>query len=113
MLRKTMTLLSAALMTALPLATVAETLRPSEVQMLNNSMVSLQQAADAALVARQGRLAALSFDDENDRAAWEAVVIAPDGQSWTVMIDANSGDVFASGLSSGMGDDDEGEDDDA
>ena len=67
--------------------------------------LSLQQAGDAALAAQQGKLAEVSFDDEqNGRASWEAVVISADGQSWTMMIDANNGEVFAKALSSAMDD---------
>lgn len=114
MFRKTLILIPAALVGALPFAAMAETMSQSELQMFNSAKLSLQQAGDAALAAQQGKLAEVSFDDElKDRAAYEAVVIAADGQAWTVMIDANSGEVFAKALSSDMDDDHEGEDDDA
>lgn len=114
MFRKTLILIPAALVGALPFAVMAETMSQSELQMFNSAKLSLQQAGDAALAAQQGKLAEVSFDDEQkDRAAYEAVVISADGQSWTVMVDANSGEVFAKALSSDMDDDHEGEDDDA
>ena len=105
MLRKTMIIFPAALVAAMPFAAMAETMSPSELQMFNGATLSLQQAGDAALAAQQGKLAEVSFDDEqNGRAAWEAVVISADGKSWTMMIDANNGEVFAKALSSAMDD---------
>lgn len=52
----------------------------------------------------------MTFGDENGRAAYEAVVIGSDGQPWTVPIDAKSGEVFASALSSAMEDHQDGAD---
>ena len=113
MLRKTMILFPAALVAALPFAAMAETMSQSELQMLNGAKLSLAEAGDAALAAQPGKLAEVSFDDEHkDRATWEAVVIAEDGQSWPLMIDAANGDVFDKALSSDMEDDDDGEEDD-
>lgn len=112
MLRKTMMIFPAALAAALPFAAMAETMSQSELQRFDSATLSLQQAGDAALAAQQGRLAEVSFDDEqNGRAAWEAVVIGANGKSWTVMIDATSGEVFGKALSSDKDDDHEGEDD--
>lgn len=110
MLRKTMILLPAALLGALPFAASAETTDQSELDMFRTASLTIQQASDAALQAHAGTLAAVAFGDENGRAAYEAVVIGGDGQPWTVLIDANTGDVFASALSSSMDDhDDEGD----
>ncbi|MEC3862080.1 PepSY domain-containing protein [Mesobacterium sp. TK19101] len=110
MLRKTMILLPAALLGALPFAASAETMDQSELDMFRSASLTIQQASDAALQAHAGTLAAVAFGDENGRAAYEAVVIGGDGQPWTVLIDANTGNVFASALSSSMDDhDDEGD----
>lgn len=115
MLRKTMILLPAALLGALPFAASAETMDQSELDIFRTASLSIQQAGDAALQAHAGTLAAVAFGDENGRAAYEAVVIGSDGQPWTVLIDAKTGEVFASALSSSMDDhedQDNGQDDD-
>ena len=104
MLRKTMILLPAALLGALPFAASAETMDQSEFDMFRSASLTVSQAGDAALQAHAGTLAAVSFGDENGRAAYEAVVIGRDGQPWTVLIDAKTGEVFASALSSSMDD---------
>lgn len=104
MLRKTMILFPVALLGALPFAASAETIDNGELEMFRNASLTVQQAGDAALRAHGGTLAAVTFGDENGRAAYEAVVIGSDGQPWTVLIDAKSGEVFASALSSAMED---------
>lgn len=104
MLRKTMILLPAALLGALPFAASAETMDRGELDMFRSASLTIQQAEDAALQAHAGTLAAVAFGDENGRAAYEAVVIGGDGQPWTVLIDAKTGEVFASALSSSMDD---------
>jgi hypothetical protein len=110
MLRKTMILLPAALLGALPFAASAETMDQSELDMFRTASLSIQQASDVALQAHAGTLAAVAFGDENGRAAYEALVIGGDGQPWTVLIDAKTGEVFASALTSSMEDhEDQGE----
>lgn len=110
MLRKTMILLPAALLGALPFAASAETMNQSEIDMFRSAALTIQQAGDAALKAHAGTLATIAFGDENGRAAYEAVVIGSDGQPWTVLIDAKTGEVFASALASSMDDhEDQGE----
>lgn len=110
MLRKTMILLPAALLGALPFAASAETMDQSELDMFRTASLTISQAGDAALQAHAGTLAAVAFGDENGRAVYEAVVIGSDGQPWTVLIDAKTGEVFASALSSSMDDhEDQGE----
>ena len=104
MLRKTVILLPAALLGALPLAASAETMDQSELDMFRSASLTISQASDAALQAHAGTVAAVAFGDENGRAAYEAVVIGSDGQPWTVLIDAKTGEVFASALSSYMDD---------
>ena len=104
MLRKTILLLPAALLGALPFAASAETMDQSELDMFRSASLTIQQASDAALQAHAGTLAAVAFGDENGRAAYEAVVIGGDGQPWTVLIDAKTGEVFASAPSSSMDD---------
>ncbi|MCC0064934.1 MAG: PepSY domain-containing protein [Defluviimonas sp.] len=113
MTNKRMILLPAALAAMLPFVALAETMSPDEQKLLDSAKLTLQQAADAALKAQQGKLAEVSFHDESKRAAFEAVVIAADGQSWTVMIDANTGEIFDKALTSDMKDKHDGEDDDA
>jgi len=102
--RKTMILFPAALLGALPFVASAETMDQGEVEMFRGASLTVQQAGDAALRVRAGTLAAVTFGDENGRAAYEAVVIGSDGLPWTVLIDARSGEVFASALSSAMED---------
>jgi hypothetical protein len=110
MLRKAMILLPAALLGALPFAASAETMDQSELDMFRTASLSIQQASDVALQAHAGTLAAVAFGDENGRAAYEALVIGGDGQPWTVLIDAKTGEVFASALTSSMEDhEDQGE----
>ncbi len=104
MLRKTLILFPVALLGILPFAASAETMNQGELDMFRSASLTIQQAGDAALKAHSGTLAAVTFGDENGRAAYEAVVIGSDGQSWTVFIDAKSGEVFASALSSTMED---------
>ena len=108
MLRKSMILFPVALIGAVPFSASAETMDQSELEMFRKASVSIQQAGDAALSARPGRLAAVSFGDEDGRAAYEAVVVGANDESWTVLIDANSGKVFASGKSSAMEDHEDG-----
>ena len=115
MLRKTMILLPAALLGTLPFAGSAETMDQSELDMFRTASLSIQQASDVAIQAHAGTLAAVAFGDENGRAAYEAVVIGGDGQPWTALIDANTGEVFASALSSATDDHEDhgdGQDDD-
>ena len=110
MLRKTTILLPAALLGALPFAASAESMDQSELEMFRSASLTVQQAGDAALRAHAGTLAAVAFGDENGRAAYEAVVIGGDDQPWTVLIDAKTGEVFASALTSSMEDhEDQGE----
>ena len=104
MLRKTMILLPAALLGDLPFAASAETMDRTELAMFRTASLTISQAGDLALQAHTGTLAAIAFGDENGRAAYEAVVIGGDGQPWTVLIDAKTGEVFASALSSSMDD---------
>lgn len=110
MLGKTMILVPLALFGALPFAASAETMDQGELDLLRTASITIQQAGDAALQAHAGTLAAVAFGDENGRAAYEAVVVGGDGQPWTVLIDATTGEVFASALSSAMDDhEDQGE----
>lgn len=109
MLRKTL-LLPAALLGVMPLAVSAEIMDQSELDMFRSASLTISQAGDAALQAHSGVLAAVAFGDENGRAAYEAVVIGADGQPWTILIDAQTGEVFASALSSVMDDQDDHED---
>lgn len=108
MLRKTMILFPAALIGALPFAASAEPMAPSDVELFRGAAVTIQQAGDAALRAHSGTLAAVAFGDEDGRAAYEALVIGSDGQPWTVLVDAATGDVFASAASSAMQDHEDG-----
>ena len=109
---KTMILLPAALLGAMPLVAAAETMSESELDMFDAATVSAQQAGDAAVKAHSGTLASVAFGDEDGRAAYEAVVIGADGQPWTVLIDAQNGEVFASAASSAMKDHEDGDDHD-
>lgn len=104
MLRKTMILLPAALIGALPFAALAERMDQSELDLFRTATLTLQQAGDAALHAHAGTLAAVTFGDEDGRAAYEAVVVGKDGKPWTVLVDAKTGEAFASALSSDMKD---------
>ena len=104
MLRKTVILVPAALLGVLPLAAAAERLGPAELALFQGATLSAQQAGNAALQTHAGALASIVFGDEDGRAAYEAVVVGTDGQAWTVKIDAATGEVFASALSSDMQD---------
>ncbi|MCC0081416.1 MAG: PepSY domain-containing protein [Rhodobacter sp.] len=104
MLRKSMILVPVALVGALPFAAYAERLSQSELAMFQGAGVSAQQAGETALQTHAGRLASVVFGDEDGRAAYEAVVVGADGQPWSVRIDAATGDVFASALTSDMQD---------
>lgn len=108
MLRKTMTLFPAALIATLPFAALAGTMDETELEMFRGASVTIQQASDAALKAHSGTLAAVAFSDEDGRAAYETVVIGNDGQPWTVLVDAKTGEVFATELSSAMEDHEDG-----
>lgn len=103
-----MILFPAALIGTLPLMALAETMDQTEVDLFHTATVSLTQAGETALKAHDGTLAAISFGDEDGRAAYEAVVIGADGQPWTVLVDAKSGEVFASAISSAMNDHEDG-----
>jgi hypothetical protein len=65
---------------------------------------TIQQAGYAALRFHPWGAPAIAFGDRNGRAAYDAVVVGSEHQPWTVLIDARSGEVFASGPSSTMGD---------
>ena len=99
-----MILLPATLLGALPLAAAAGTLDRDKPEMLRSASLTTQQARDAALQAHAGTLAAVAFGEKNGRTAYVAVAIGGDGQTWTVLIDARTGEVFASALSSSMDD---------
>lgn len=100
MFRKTMILIPAALVAALPFAVSADGMDRSELELFRSATVTLSQAGETALNAHPGALAEIEFDDEDGRATWEAKVIGTDGQTTKVMIDANTGEVFASAQSS-------------
>lgn len=102
MFRKLITLIPAALLGALPFAASAESLDRTELEMFRSASLTLQQAGETALKAHAGTLSSVSFGDENGRGAYEAIVIGSDGEPWTVLIDAKTGEVFASEKSSAM-----------
>ena len=104
MLSKAMIIIPAALMAAIPLTASAEAFSQSELAMFNSAKLTVQQAGDAALQSHAGKLATVTFGDEDGRAAYEAVVVSSDGQPWTVLVDVKTGEVFASALSSSMED---------
>lgn len=104
MLRNPKILLPAALLGALPFAASAEIMDRSELDMFRNAQVTMQQAGETAVQAHPGDLAAIVFGDEDGRAAYRAMVVGKDGESWTMLIDAQSGEIFASGKSSAMQD---------
>lgn len=98
-------LIPAALIAALPLAAMAaERLSPAEVTQFQKAAVSLDQAGAAALKDHPGALASVNYGDEDGRMGYEVIVVGADGQPWTVLVDAQSGDIFASAASSSMTD---------
>jgi Predicted membrane protein len=105
MTKTKMILIPAALIASLPLAAMAaERLSPAEVTQFQSAAVSLDQAGATALQNHPGALASVTYGDEDGRMGYEVVVIGADGQPWTVLVDAQSGDVFASAASSAMND---------
>jgi peptidase YpeB-like protein len=60
--------------------------------------VSLQQATDIALEQVAGTLSAIGFEDEDGRGLYEATIVAADGATSLVKIDASTGAVLGSGL---------------
>lgn len=108
MFRKTMMIVApATFLFALPLAASAESMDKGALEKFASAALTIQQAGDAALKAHPGKLAAVTFGDENGRATYEAVVVGSDGQPWMLKIDAKTGEVFASGQSSAMQDDED------
>ncbi|UFI06705.1 PepSY domain-containing protein [Roseibium aggregatum] len=107
MITKSMIALPVAMLGALPFAASAESIDATELAMFHGASVSLQQAADLAVKAHDGQLAAVTFGDEDGRAAYEAIVIGNDKEPWTVLVDAKSGEVFASAKSSDIKDHDD------
>jgi peptidase YpeB-like protein len=104
MLRKTMILVPAALLGVVPLAASAETMDASELEMFRSAPLTLQQAGEAALLAHPGTLAAISFGDEDGRAAYEATVVGADGHPLTVLVDAKNGEILAAAAATDMED---------
>ena len=104
MLHKTMILIPVALFGTLPFAASAETMSAAEIEMFNSATLTLQQAGDTALQTHPGKLASVDFGADDSRAGYYVAVVGNDGQPWTVMIDAQTGEVYASGLSSAMED---------
>jgi hypothetical protein len=100
MLAKTIILVPAALLGAIPIAASADTMNQTEVEPIRATSLTLQQARDVALKAHPGTLAAVTFGDEGGRAAYQAVVVGSDGKPWTALVDAGTGNVFAPALSS-------------
>ncbi|WP_071675705.1 PepSY domain-containing protein [Nioella nitratireducens] len=97
MTRTALILPSLVLVGLAPLAAAAETMDSAETQMFQAANLSLQQAGDTALSAHAGSLAAVTFGDVDGRAVYEATVLGDDGTPWTVMVDASTGEVLASG----------------
>jgi len=89
---------------AAPLAAVAQSDMPkndsAEGQMFLKAKVSLQSASNIAIKQVPGTLSSIGFNDENGKGVYEAIVVAADGQSSIVKIDANSGDVLSKGKAS-------------
>lgn len=108
MFRKTLLILPVAMVGVLPLLASAETLAGRELTMFNAASVTLTQAGNAAMQAHPGALSSVAFGDEDGRAAFAAVVVGTDGEPWTVLVDAQSGDVFASARTSAMQDPEDG-----
>ena len=74
------------------------------------SRISLKQATDIALREVPGTVSAVGFNDENGKGVYEAMVVAKDGQSSIVKIDANTGAVLGKGLALLMDDEEDGAD---
>ncbi|GAA1876049.1 PepSY domain-containing protein [Actinomadura bangladeshensis] len=72
--------------------------------------VSLAQAVDAALKAAPGTVAEIELDDEQGRTAWEADVVAENGERREVTVDAADGKVLANRADDRDGDDRDGDD---
>tara|TARA_R110002124_G_scaffold67294_4_gene182837 strand:+ start:529 stop:921 length:393 start_codon:yes stop_codon:yes gene_type:complete len=93
---------------AAPLAAVAQSdtakTGPTEAQMFLKAKVSLQKATDIALKEIPGTLSGIGFNDENGKGLYEAHIVAADGQSSTIKIDADTGAVLSKGLASLMDD---------
>lgn len=99
---KSLALISVALLGVAGAAAVAEPMDHAEAEMFRSAKVSLQQASDTAVRAHAGSLAGIVFNDEDGRGVYEATVVEEGGAPWTVKIDANTGVVLASGLTSMM-----------
>ncbi len=115
MKRNALILTTIALLGATPMAALAQEANESansatEAQMFASAKVSLQQATDLALTTVPGTLSAIGFNAENGVGVYEATIIAADGTSSIVKIDANTGAILASGQSALMGDEEGGND---
>ena len=100
---------------AVPVASLAQSATTtaagqSEEQMFLASRISLKQATDIALREVPGTVSAVGFNDENGKGVYEAMVVAKDGQSSIVKIDANTGAVLGKGLALLMDDEEDGAD---
>ncbi|MFC9973667.1 PepSY domain-containing protein [Spirillospora sp. NPDC127200] len=78
--------------------------------------ITAERAADAALKAAPGRIAELDLDEADDDgddkggAAWSVDVLAADGSRHEVRVDADSGEVLASGKEGADTDSDDADD---
>ena len=110
MIMVTMSGIAAVPVAALAQSTAATTAGESEEQMFLESRISLKQATDIALKEVPGTVSAVVFNDENGKGVYEAMVVAKDGQSSIVKIDADTGAVLGKGLASLMDDEEDGAD---
>jgi hypothetical protein len=92
-----------------PLMASAQQAEVSESALFQSATVSLKTASDTALATVGGTLAGIEFNDENGAGVYEATIIDANGVSWTVKIDAMTGQVLAQGQSALMDDEDGGD----
>lgn len=110
MLQKTTLLFRDALQSPPGFAAPAETMDWIEPEKFGGASVPNRQTIGLALQCIASTFAGIAFGEENCRAACEAVEIGGDGRLRTVLIGAKTGEVFASAVSSSIGDnEDEGE----
>lgn len=89
-----------------PVMASAEQSNAREIALLQSAAISAQTAAQTALAAHPGTLAAIDFGDENGVGIFEAEIIAADGTEWKVQVDAMTGNIVAQGQASAMDDQD-------
>ena len=80
---------------AMASVTWAETENSKEMTLFSEAQIDIQRALTVALDSADGKIASIEFENEDGKAVYEAVAVAPDGSMTEILINADDGTVTA------------------